>query len=230
MLLGALAAGSCREPVSPPAARTPVFSLILVAGESLQVGSITLAAPADSAIPDAAVPAAAGAIALTVTDPVGNGFPVVAGPVPGQFLVHFTPVPNTAYALSGTMYGVPVTARAVVPASFAMLIPAADTIRIADGSATLATLRIPYEFQSLGAAGFAYRVIAGGALELAAPLRSPRGEIVVAREPQLRRLAVLAYDDAAAGWLVSGTPRSNVAGAFGCFGAALLVRRYVDAP
>lgn len=222
---------SCREPPVSAGGGTPVISLVLVAGESLQVGTITLAARPDSALPDTAAPVTPSAVALTVTDPAGNRFPVEPASVPGEFVVRLTPNANTEYELMGTMYGVPVRAHTVVPTSFAILSPTSDTIQPSDGRQTLSTLIFPYQFLASGAAGFGYRVVGvNGRVELPVALSSARGEIVVLREPSVRRLALLAYDVAAAGWLGRGTPRSNVAGAFGCFGSALLIRRYVNAP
>lgn len=51
--------------------------------------------------------------------------------------------------------------------------------------------------------------------------------LVVFRAPGVRELLLLAYNVDAAEWLVRTTPRSNLVGAFGMFGGALMARRWV---
>jgi len=222
---------ACRSSVEPAGGGIPVISLVLLGGDSIQMGTITLSARPDSAIPDVAAPADESQLALEIVDAGGNRFPLVAGPEPGQFTAAFTALAGERYELSGSAYGRSVSASTVVPATFDIVAPAADTIRLSDGIPTIATLRVPYRFNVVGADGFAlFQLAPDGSLQSSGRLREAEGEMVLSRSPGIRPLILVAYDPGAAACQVALRPAGNITGALGCFGSALKRDRFVDAP
>lgn len=222
---------SCRDSTAPVGGGNPVISLTIIGGDSIHAGSITLSSRPDSALPDTALPADPARIALEIVDSAGNRFPLMAGAGRGQFVSAFPAAAGARYTLVGTAYGRAVSASTRTPSSFSIVMPAADTITLADGRTTLATLIVPYQFTAIDAAGFgAFVSLPGGSVQLAVSLAAPAGEMVILRDPNVRSLTLLAYDRGATGCHVSRRPVGNVQGALGCFGSALRLRRAVNAP
>jgi hypothetical protein len=123
----------------------------------------------------------------------------------------------------------------VVPTTFTILQPVRDTITTADGTACGTPLFpwfcVPYRFEFDGPPAFDYRVYhPTGLLEFVATIRSYQGQLVFLPADTVRAVAFLAYNEDAAEWLQRETPRSNISGAFGGFGAALVVRRKLFVP
>ncbi len=171
---------------------------------------------------------------LRVVDDGGTAYPLSPDTVPGTFEATLVPRRGERYRLIGTIDGRAVTAQTIVPQTFAVQSPAGDTITNAAGApcrGILPRLCVPYTFAFQGPPGFEYRVsLASGQLESVGALRSYEGELVFLRGAEVRTVAVLAYNAEAAEWLLRSTPRTNIAGAFGGFGAALIERRKLFAP
>lgn len=226
-------AGCGFAPEGPSSPATPVVTLLLVAGESIHVAVVVEAAPADSAIPRDPRPVAAARVALAVADDSGLVYAFRAESIPGLYRV-VLPAPHGAtYYLQGTIDGRPVTARTTVPPPFVIVTPPGDTIREASTSScdeTLFFVCIPFEFSFAGPPAFAYRVEVSPGTFTGAAVRSYRGQLIFLRPSGDRPFLIFAYNADAAEWLLPGTPRGNISGAVGGFGAASLERRILSLP
>lgn len=223
--------GACRAiPTSPPP-RTVVVSFTLIADDTLHFAYITEASRADSAIPSDFAGVGPGRVSLHVVDPTGEEHPVAAMESPGKYFVKVMVRRGLTYQLTGTIDGELVSAETTVPQDFAILVPRGDTITSADGTANFVAITVPYVFDAEGVSSVAVRVFAGGGLRRQGQVvESSEGELFFLLNDAIRDIAFLAYDSGATEWLVRSTPRSNVAGAFGGFGSAILVRRKLWVP
>jgi hypothetical protein len=218
---------ACGHVPAGPDRATPVVSLILIADESLHTATITQAGRADSAFPAEPVPIGPERVDLRVIDDAGGVHPLVPDSTAGRYRVALTVARGTRYRLTGTIDGEVVQAETTVPATFVIVVPANDTITEADG--TLCSyvgfedaLCVPVVFDFDGPPAFEYRVQPTGEGYFA--LRYDGG-FLFRRHSGIRTVTIFAFNSDAAEWLLRFTPRTNVLGAFGAFGAALKVRR-----
>jgi hypothetical protein len=233
------AALACWE--SPTAGRrpTPVVSLILVEGESLQVASVTFASRADSTFPPEPVPVPAELVSLRLEDDSGNTWPLTFAGVPGKFSAAMSPRRGLHYRLRGTVVERAIATETRVPAVFTLLEPAGDTVTAADTvpclqSFGLRDVCVQAVVTLDGTGSFAYQVLdpaypawpffeAGWFQGTTAELRFVHGD-------RVREVVLWAPNGDAYAWLSSPNIRGNVAGAFGGFGAVLTVHRKVYIP
>lgn len=220
----------CESIPSSPQERSAVVSLTLVAEESLQIATITEAARADSALPGQPAVIGPARVALQVVDDSGTIHPLVFDSAAGRYSLALVPQRGARYGLHGSIDGRAVLGETTVPLIFDIASPAADTITEAHGApcggVALPLLCVPYVFRADGPTAFEYRVLSpSGTLQFAGALDGDTGVMLIPIDSGERSLVVLAYDGNAAEWLLRDTPRSNLSGAFGSFGAALLVRR-----
>ena len=211
---------------------TPVVSLTLVVGETLQVATIAEAQRADSAISREYRGIGPERAQLFVVGPDSVPQPLLGTVTVGRYKVRLDPEAGKRYRLWGSIDGRTVTAETVAPSRFVVRRPSSDTITAADGDVGPALFTVPYDFESSGATGYEARVMTlDGSIELSAALDASQGELLLfRREPGLRQLVLLAYNNDASEWLLRTTPRSNLTGAFGGFGAALVERRALVLP
>lgn len=215
--------------------RTPVISLTLIADESVHVATISEAARADSAIPARAAGIDSSRVDLRIVDDSGAVRPLLPDSVPGRYSVFVVARRGARYRLEGSIDGTAVFAETVVPTTFTINQPVRDTITTADatpcGTFLFPRFCVPYVFEFDGPAAFAYVVFSPNGLgEFGTTLRSYQGQLLFLPSDSVRAVAFLAYNEAAAEWLLRETPRSNISGAFGGFGAALVTRRNVFIP
>jgi hypothetical protein len=222
------------SPVAPPGPM-PIISLTLVEGESLQVAFVTVGTPADSTIPLEGVPAPSGQVTLRVEDDSGHVWPLVAT-TPGRFSAALSPRRGARYHLAGTAMGRQVVAHTRVPAFFTLVAPSGDTLTATDAFPCTdnpldveVCVRAEVAFDGAIAIGYVGVGQVGPWLERGL-LRSTTQEIRFLRSEAVRDVVFTAYNEDAAAWLWSSTARSSVSGAFGGFGAALVLRRKVHLP
>ncbi len=220
---------ACRQIPTAPSQRTPVLSLTLIADESLHVATITEASRGDSTIPSIFVGIDPGRVTLQVIDPDGAAHPVTAAGEPGRYVVILPVRRGQRYILVGTIDDESVSAETVVPERFTILVPAADTITAADGVPSLVIVRVPYTLDGDGVSAVEVQV-SDGTTNRGQIIERKEGELVFLRSNIIRDVAFVAYNADAAEWLVRSTPRSNLTGAFGGFGAAIVVRRKLWIP
>ena len=230
-----LGASACWDAPTAALRPTPVVELTLVAGENYQVAFVSLGTDADSVIPDGGVPVPGDQVRLRIEDDSGHVWPLAAV-TPGRFGAAVSPQPGKYYRLAGSVVGRDVMARTQVPSSFSLAAPDRDTVTVADTVPCIQ--RMPPDvvcfrarFESDGAT--LVRYFAPGGRVGVAPARGPvgdSGEVWLYRSDQLREIAFVAYNADAAAWLWASAPRSNVAGAVGGFGGAVVVRRAVFIP
>jgi len=130
--LAALAALACWDAPTAAPGPTPVVSLVLTEGESLQVASVTLGTPGDSSIPPDAVPVAAGDVSLRVEDDSGNAWPLSETGTPGRFGAAVPIRRGARYRLRGAVMGRPIDADTRVPSVFNLVNPPGQTLTSAD--------------------------------------------------------------------------------------------------
>lgn len=225
---------ACTEPPTSLGTDQPVVSLVLIAGQSRHEAVITLAAPASGPIPSTPLPVPPSEVSLGVRDEAGTLHPLGPTGEPGRFRVELDALPGHQYQLEGTIGGEPVTAETTVPSRFEMMEPAGDTLRASAPGTGPAFWEAPYRFETEGGAGFSLQLVqASGLISVIGSLRERSGVWRLFLLPTLDytaplHLRILALDQAAAQWLFSSTPRSNIRGALGGFGSALpLVRPLV---
>jgi hypothetical protein len=219
-----LALLSCREPTVGVSRSTPVVHLTLVAGESLQVATVTVATPADSVLPREGVPAPPGSVDLRLEDTRGSVWPVTATPTPGRFHVAMTPVPGERYRLRGNALGRGVAATTRVPSRIELGGLPRDTIAVADS--------MPCSFVRAGYLCFPLAVESDERLDVAcvAPPEpwpvcfSDRGDsyLHLERRPTAYELLVAGYTEDTA------RPRLGETAVF--FGVMVIARRTVLIP
>jgi hypothetical protein len=223
----------CRDiPFSPPSTRS-FLSLTLIAGRPTHLAFIADGVPPESLRTNDAQGLTAERVDLWVVDPDGGEHPLAEGEGPGVFVVTMDVSPGRRYELRGTIDDRPVTAHTVVPAAFTIRTPAGDTITTADATdKVVGFFSVPYVFEHEGASAFEVRIlVTDGTLRyVRGVLDRPAGTLSFVPDSMVRELAFLAYNADAAEWLLRRTPRSNLTGAFGGFGAALLRRRWVWLP
>jgi hypothetical protein len=166
-------------------------------------------------------PAEVTEVQLVIRDPSGAAHPVIPTGDLGHFQAALRPEPGGRYRLSGTVGGVALSAETVMPRSFNLLEPVADTLA-ADGS----VFRFAYAYDS-----DAYGVVVP---EISTYEALPsRGE-VTAIQPSpdpISTYRFVAADPYAFFALTFSEPLpSNVAGGFGVFGAALVRSRVIRWP
>ena len=228
----AVLAGCSDTPVTPQDA-SPVISLTLVAGESLHVAILSEAVPADQRLPRTPPPLDSSRVDLQVVDEQGSVYPLVATELAGRFSVSMQVEAGALYELTGTIDGVTVSSTTVLPTSFTVATPAGDTIGADDGVVHTVTFHVPYRFEGLDLSGFEARTLdePAGRGQL---MRGHEGEMVFLRpddgDETTEDLLIFGYNQDATEWLVRTVPRSNIEGAFGGFGGALLERRYLVIP
>lgn len=225
---------ACTEPPTSLGGDVPVLTLVLIAGQSQHEAVITLAAPASGPIPSTPLPVPPSEVDLGVRDDAGTFHPLASTGEPGRFRVQLDALPGHRYLLEGTIGGELVTAETTVPTHFEMMEPAGDTLRASAPDTGPAFWETPYRFETEGGAAFNLQLVqASGNVTAIGSLRERSGVWSLFLLPTLDytaplHLRVLAVDQAAARWLFSSTPRSNVRGALGGFGSALpLVRPLV---
>jgi hypothetical protein len=216
---------------SPSGPTMPVVNLTLIPGEALQVATVTRAARADSTIPNRLVPWPSPAIALELLDDQGNVSTLEPRAQPGWYEVRLDVESGHTYRLQGEIDGRRISAITTIPPSFSVVVPARDTIQIGDGTVGAFYFRVPYLFEAVGAGGFAcvLRDTQGNSLSCTVGI-GPTGELAMQYQSGLQQVWLLAYNADAANWLLHTTPITNVTGALGGFGAALVVRRWVLLP
>ncbi len=234
-MLTAIAAGyvttACRKIPTAPEQPTPVVSLTLVAGAPLHVAVITEAARADSAFPSVFPAIEPARVSLRVIDSEGTAHALTPTGDPGRFAVMVQVRGGERYRLEGTIDGETVSAETIVPRSFTILTPPGDTITTADGVASLALVTVPFTYESEGASAVEARVSATadtrGTRQI---VERSEGELTFIRNNAVRDIVFFAYNSDAAEWLIRSTPRSNLNGAFGGFGAAIALQRKLWTP
>lgn len=130
--LGCTTAAGCWENPTSAFDPIPVVSLTLVEGDSLQVASVSITTPGDSAIPHQGIPLPPDSVDLQVADDSGHVWPLVPSTTPGRFTVAMALRRGARYELRGAVMGRAVAAENRAPAEFAMTRPAGDTITVAD--------------------------------------------------------------------------------------------------
>jgi len=130
--LAALAGLACWDAPTATSGPTPVVSLILAEGESLQVASVTLTTPGDSSFPSEPVSVPAEQVGLRVEDDSGNAWPLSSTGAAGRFSAVISPRRGLLYHLRGTVMGHPIEADTRVPAVFELVTPAGETVTSAD--------------------------------------------------------------------------------------------------
>ncbi len=222
----ALLALGCAGSTDAPAMPTPIVSMVLIAGEKRHVAAITWDSPASNPFPPEPVPVEVSDVELVILDETGARYAVEADGEPGRYSAGLSVGPGQRYWLEGSIAGVRISAETRVPSGFAMIEPADDTIRV---DRNVGFWGMPYHFAVDGASAFVLQVVSPDGI-------SPNGSITDPSDTLRLRflgntgsppfhLRVLALDQAAAGWLVSRAPQSNVEGAFGGFGSAAVVLR-----
>lgn len=226
-LLAAWLALACMREPTAPAIPPPVVSMVLIEGQAEHEAVITWSTSLAGQIPPAPTPIPASEVSLTIRDAAGNRYPLIPGNQPGRFVVQLDAIPGQQYWLEGTITGNPVAAETRVPSGFAMPEPSADTIRV-DREAGFAW-GIPYRFEVDGGSAFMPQVISPDGVFPRGSLTDPADTLRLLSLENTgsppHHLRVLALDQAAAGWLVSRVPQSNIEGAFGGFGSAAVVLR-----
>lgn len=207
--------------------REPVISLVLMAGESVQVASVTYSFNPDDSIPLHSPPVPFSDVALSVIG--ADSVPHTFGPLPGRpgyFQVTMSVAPGATYRLHGTVAGRPVSAQTTAPVDFTILVPTADTVIVVPASSGLDTAA--YWFDGAGVAGFEASVLHQDIHVGPNPILSDSGKLFFARVVPIETFAPLliaAYNQDASNWLQRTPAIMNVDGVLGGFGAAVLLRR-----
>ena len=230
------AALACWESPTAAPGPTPVVSLVLVEGESLQVASVTFASPADSTFPPEPVPVPVEMVSLRIEDDSGYAWPLVATVTPGRFSAAMSPRRGQRYRLRGTVQERTIAADTRLPAVFALLEPAGDTVTAAD----IVPCQRYYGFGEVcvravvafdGPGSVAYQVLGPPPSFLSAgSFQGTTAELRIIPADSIREIVFSASNGGAYGWLALPDSRANVAGAFGGFSAILTFRRKVYIP
>ena len=220
---------ACRDPIATFSGPTPAISLTLVAGETLQVATVTIATPADSLLPREGVPAAPADVQLRLEDDSGGVWSARPLATPGRFGFAVSPEPGRRYRLLGSVRARPVSAATTVPTRLDLVSLPADTITPAD-SVPCAGARFDDELC------FPFVTATDQPLAISctvAPRDPSRLEPCFYTDPTHRELR-LARSAATRELLVIGrnsdATHSKVAATVTRFGGALLVRRAVALP
>jgi len=221
-----LGAGCSDKPPLTTGGPEPIISLVLVAGESVQVAAVMFGSHPDSAIPISSPPVPAAEVMLQVVgdDSINHVFVQSPGR-PGYFETSLEVVPGATYSLRGTVTGRPVLSTTTLPQNFDVVLPVEDTILAPSNSDNH---WIDYSFRSVGAVGFAVSVAGGNVVALPTILGYDGRFRLNRAFPPGQPLGVnfLAYNSAAAEWLQRPTaPRGSIDGILGTFGGAVLRRR-----
>ncbi|MEK7667282.1 MAG: hypothetical protein AAB409_01390 [Gemmatimonadota bacterium] len=227
---------ACWEAPTAAPGPTPVVSLILVEGESLQVASVTFASPADSTFPPEPVPVPTELVSLRIEDDSGNAWPLTFTGVPGKFSAAMSPRRGQRYRLSGTVMERTIAAETRVPAVFTLLEPAGDTVTAAD-IVPCQHFEIPGEVcvrlvVAFDGPGFLYCQVQDQTPPLFpyCAFDGTTAELRIDRADRIRDVVFLASNGGAYGWLALPDSPGNVAGAFGGFSAILTFRRKLYVP
>lgn len=230
---------ACWESPTATPGPTPVVSLILVEGESLQVASVAFASPADSTFPPEPVPVPAELVSLRIEDDSGNAWPLTFTGAPGRFSAAMSPRRGVRYRLRGTVVERTIAAETRAPAEFALLAPAGDTVTAADTvpclqSFGLGDVCVRAVVALEGAGSFAYQVLdpayPAWPLFEAGWFQGTTAELRFVHDDRVRDVVLWASNSDAYAWLNSPNVRSNAAGPFVAFGAILTLRRKVYIP
>lgn len=232
--IGWVAAAACWDAPTSSLAPTPVVSLTLVEGESLQVATITVTTPGDSTIPIRGVPVAAGSVSLIIQDDSGHGWPLAPTTDPSKYTAAMSPGRGASYRLQGTVLGLAIAAETRAPNEFAMISPAADTITAADtvpcaqygAFGGRVCLSVALRGEALSRVDY---VVVDHTAHTVERLYGDHERIFVSRSDRIRDFVVVAYNADAALWL-SVRAGGNVTGALGGFGVGLVVRRKLYIP
>jgi len=235
-VLAVAATLSCRDAPTAAPGPTPVVSLILVDGESLQVASVTFAGPADSTFPPEPVPVPAALVNLRIEDDSGNAWPLSFTGAPGKFSAAMSPRRGLHYRLRGTVLERAIAAETRVPAVFTLVEPAGDTVTAAD-IVPCQHFEIPGEVCVRLVVAFGGPGFVGCQVQDQAVLSfhycyfsGTTAELRIDRADRVREVALRASNGDAYAWLDSPNIRGNVTGTFGGFGAVLTLRRKVYIP
>ena len=239
--IGALAVAAvtlaCWE--GPTAARgpTPVVSLTLVEGESLQVASVTFASPADSTFPPEPVPVPAELVSLRLEDDSGNTWPLTFTGALGKFSAAMSPRRGERYRLKGSVLERTIAADTRVPAVFALLAPAGDTVTVADAVPCQhpalfgeVCVRVVVAFDGPGFVSCQVQDQDPTFIQYCYFSRGTSAELRILPADRIREVLLWASNGDAQAWLYSPNIRANVAGALGGFGAVLTLRRKLYIP
>lgn len=215
---------------------TPVVSLILAEGESLQVASVTLTTPGDSSFPSEPVSVPAEQVGLRVEDDSGNAWPLTFTGAPGKFSAAMSPRRGVRYRLMGTVVERAIAAETRVPAVFTLLEPAGDTVTAADivpcqhfEIPGKVCVRLVVAFDGPGSVYCQVQDQASPFIQYCY-FRGTTAELRIDRADRIRDVVFSASNGGAYGWLALPDSRGNVAGAFGGFSAILTFRRKVYIP
>ncbi len=232
-LLVALALAGCDARIGP-SSPAPIVQALLIAGDSLQIASVEWMARADSPIYFNRRPIDSSLVHLALVLPGGATVPFtpVYEPPGGAFVGRYGAATRAAYGatyqLQGTVAGHALSAAITTPDSLRILQPA-DTLRLSYGSCYY-SCEVPFHWIAAGAVQYQYiqgknGVFVGYGYGYVA---DTVGSIALAHPSQAADttdLVVFALEAQAAAFLHSATPKGNISGVFGLFGAASRGRR-----
>jgi hypothetical protein len=216
------------SPISTPSSSVPVPVIqgVLVVGEPAHGISITWSVPADSSFEfrGPGRPVTPQEVSLRLLLPGGASLPVVStDPGTGQFEVLTDILPNTSYALTGTVAGRTIFASVVTPGPFFISLPAGDTVRLVNNG--LESRRVPYQWRANGALGYSAKPFAA----FVEPASDSTGTIVFGLlESDTTALTFLAFERHATEFFlpnIADRRRGNITGALGALGAASTAKR-----
>lgn len=220
-----------------PSTPAPVVQVILVAGDSLQIASVEWMARADSPIYFNRRPIYSTLVQLSLVLPGGGSvaFTPVHEPPGGGFVGRYgaaTPVAYRAtYRLQGTVAGHVVSGTTTTPDSLRIMAPAQDTVRISYAACSY-NCSLPFHWVAAGAVQYQYLSAKAGAfIGYGGGYNADTVGNAYVQPSHLgadtTELVVHALEEQAAAFLHSGSPKGNLTGVFGLFGAASVGRRVV---
>lgn len=243
LLYMALGLSGCGEVTGLPSPEpVPVLQGLLVFGETRHPLRVTWSSPTHVPYEPTSRPVDDTLVDLWLVAPTGDSARYAPTGLAGEFSVVATMVAGEIYRLSGSVAARAVTAQTVMPATLVVGQPAADTLRLRiEGDlspyVTFAwraefavsyqallehddgTRHSAYVVRGMDSDGFLLDIAPDTTGELL--LLPPRPGV-----PDTALLVILGYDRAATGFF-SFTPKSNVHGAFGVFGAAAKAEKVV---
>lgn len=218
---------ACSGGITPPPldSDVPVVQSLLVVGASRHVAWVEWATPADSVITDELRPVPPALVALWLLPPAADSVrfePVPAAP--GAFEVVGPSVgPELEYRLSGTVNGIPVSARTRTPGALRIVTPENDTIRVSRDCGLNCPL--VYHWHSVGAAAYEYAY--GGSRTIRGIVRDTIGVLPLQSRSGASAFRVLAYNPEAVDFFLSSIVNGNVQGVFGAFAAVATAARVI---
>lgn len=230
--IGLAAVAACWDDPTHALDPVPVVSLTLVDGDPLQVASVTITTPGDSAIPRGGVPASAASVDLELADDSGHVWRLDPTGTAGRFAAAMTVRRGARYHLRGTVLDRAVLEEARAPVEFAMTRPASDTIRVTDTApcaerSIWGDTCVPVALVDSGAVSVWY-VISDTGFAQPFPVLLRGDQVHLERSDRVRDLVVMAvYYTTAAGAAVTSVYDG---GAIVTFRVMLVVRRKLYIP